>query len=120
MFAGSFVTVSVRPRGRHFDLLQADGVGALAVGPAGDLWVGTTECLKRVPLETLRHFDLSAAIAYRPGRGSASDIRSLRFDRDGGLWVGTDASLFHFNDGGFGRFHTVLRGRKTWVDSRPC
>lgn len=86
--------------GRDFDLV-ADKVTALAAAPNGDLWIGTADGLKRIPFDTLRHFDMAAAISYGPDPDSSSHITALRFDRNGVLWVGTEAGLFRFDDGRF-------------------
>jgi signal transduction histidine kinase/ligand-binding sensor domain-containing protein len=87
--------------GRHFDLLLAGGVRAIAVAPGGDLWIGTADDLKRVPCQDLGYFDPARATSYGPTPGSAGGIHCLHFDRAGVLWVGTEAGLFRFQDGRF-------------------
>ncbi len=86
--------------GRHFDPF-AQQVTAITVGPDGGLWIGRADGLRRAPLETLPHFDLAATVLYQPGPDSSCKITSLRFDRIGVLWIGTEAGLFRFEDDRF-------------------
>jgi signal transduction histidine kinase/ligand-binding sensor domain-containing protein len=66
----------------------------LAVGPDGDLWIGSPEELIRIPSSNLNQFELTGLISYHPGPGKASDITCLRFSKSGVLWVGTADGLF--------------------------
>ncbi len=89
----------VRFDGRQFHVFDGIVVISLAVGPNGDLWVGTTTDLRRVPSDALNRFDLSGAVSYRAGPVPGNAIQSLHFSRDGVLWVGTRLGLFRFDDG---------------------
>src|SRR5260370_38018950 len=56
--------------GRNFTLFdQPQTVRALALGPDGDLWVGTTNDLERIPAAALNQSGRLPAISYHPGPG---------------------------------------------------
>src|SRR5258708_2290319 len=70
----------IRFDGHHstpFD--QPHLVLALAVAPDGDLWVGTTDHLERVPVAALSQSGRLPAISYHPGPGVSSNILCLHF-----------------------------------------
>jgi signal transduction histidine kinase/ligand-binding sensor domain-containing protein len=94
---GNYLT---RFDGRQFHGFDGIVATALAVGPNGDLWIGTkAEGLRRMPLDSLNRFDISAATSYGGGPVPGNEIRCLHFGRDGVLWVGTSQGLFRFDDG---------------------
>jgi signal transduction histidine kinase/ligand-binding sensor domain-containing protein/CheY-like chemotaxis protein/HPt (histidine-containing phosphotransfer) domain-containing protein len=74
------------------DGLPDDRVRTLAVGPGGDLWVGTFRGLGRLRAGAWTTF------ARREGLPSDT-INALLTDRDGNLWVGTRRGLCRFRDG---------------------
>jgi ligand-binding sensor domain-containing protein len=81
--------------GRHFTgFSQPKEVRALASAPNGDLWVGTTTDLERIPASTLNQFGPLAAISYQPGSQKSIHINCLRFSRSGVLWVGATDGLY--------------------------
>ena len=85
---GVFTTYTVR------DGLPADQVGALAVGPGGDLWVGTSAGLVR---RRGGRFERVAGDAELPGRG----VSALHVDAHGVVWIGMDRGLAAYSSGRF-------------------
>src|SRR5262249_38772815 len=78
-----------------------------AEGPDGDLWVGTSAGLVRIPGGAREHFHPSESVFYHPGPGYSDDISRLAFGCDGTLWVGTSGGLYRFRND---RLETVLPG----------
>jgi diguanylate cyclase (GGDEF)-like protein len=73
------------------DGLPTDLVSALAEGPAGELWVGTSLGLARIDGE--RVTPVGGALA-------GQWIRCLAHDRDGNLWIGTRGrGIFRLREG---------------------
>lgn len=70
--------------------LAQGAVRALAEGPDGDLWVGTHFGLTRIPNTAPDDFDTPLPTFYLQGAAKRDDIASLKFSRDGALWVGTE------------------------------
>lgn len=93
--------ILVRFDGKNFYSFPTPRPVTLAVAPDGDLWVGTTEELIRIPSSSLDRFELSGLVSYHPGPGKASAITCLRFGRGGVLWVGTADGLFRYDGGQF-------------------
>jgi signal transduction histidine kinase/ligand-binding sensor domain-containing protein len=88
--------------GQHFTGFdEPPTVRALAVAPNGDLWLGTSDHLKRIPAAALNQFGRLPGVSYYPGPGGSSKIVCLHVSRDGALWVGTTAGLYRFADGSF-------------------
>lgn len=83
--------------GKNFYSFSTPRPATLAVAPDGDLWVGTTEELIRIPSSSLDRFELSGLVSYHPGPGKASAITCLQFGRGGVLWVGTADGLFRYD-----------------------
>ena len=83
--------------GQHFSMRDAGKVSALAMGPDGDLWVGTNELLQ-VPAATFKQFGPLQTITH-PGLDTM--IISLHFSRNGVIWVGTISGLYRFQHGAF-------------------
>jgi len=86
----------VRFDGKSFYQFDNIRPKALAVAPNGDLWVGTSEDLRRISSSNFSQFTLSGSTSYHPGPGNASFILCLRFSRSGVLWVGTGDGLFRY------------------------
>lgn len=84
----------VRFDGKTFYRFQIPRMGTLACAPDGDLWIGSSEELIRIPSSNLNQFELTGSISYHPGPGKASEITCLRFSKSGVLWVGTADGLF--------------------------
>jgi signal transduction histidine kinase/ligand-binding sensor domain-containing protein len=89
--------------GRHFTAFypQPLNVTALASASNGDLWVGTSTDLERIPASTLNQFEPLPAITYQPGSHRSINITCLRFSRSGVLWVGAQDGLYRFEGGAF-------------------
>jgi len=87
--------------GQHFTSFnEPANVRALATAPNGDLWLGISDHLERIPAAALNQFGRFPGISYPFPRGP-SDIVCLHVSRDGALWVGTAAGLYRFADGSF-------------------
>jgi ligand-binding sensor domain-containing protein len=92
----------VRFDGQHFTRFDDPAtVRALAMAPNGDLWLGTSDHLKRIPAAALNQFGRFPGVSYHPDPGGSSDIVCLHVSRDGALWVGTTAGLYRFAEGSF-------------------
>jgi signal transduction histidine kinase/ligand-binding sensor domain-containing protein len=92
----------VRFDGQHFaGFKEPVRVRALALAPNGDLWLGTTDALNRIPAAELNQFGRLRGVSYHPGPGDSSNIVCLHVSRDGALWVGTGNGLYRFADGSF-------------------
>jgi len=70
------------------------------MAPNGDLWLGTSDHLERIPAAALNQFGRFPGVSY-PGPGGSSNLVCLHVSRDGALWVGTTAGLYRFADGSF-------------------
>jgi PhnB protein len=103
----TFATNAQRSRGRRSSSLSVRGLHkcALAEGPDGDLWIGTTAGLVRIPRVAPDRFDRSLSVFYHLSAGISDEITCLQFSRNGALWVGTGAGLYRF---GGNRFETVI------------
>ncbi len=88
--------ILVRFDGRNFYRFNNPRVTTMAVAPDGDLWVGNTEGLVRIPSSSFNQFSLSRLTFYRPIPDKATPIWSLRFSKSGALWVGTGDGLFRY------------------------
>jgi ligand-binding sensor domain-containing protein/signal transduction histidine kinase len=86
----------VRFDGKSFYQFDKISPKALAVAPNGDLWVGTSEDLRRISSSNFNQFTLSGSTSYHPGPGNASFVLCLRFSRSGVLWIGTGDGLFRY------------------------
>jgi signal transduction histidine kinase/ligand-binding sensor domain-containing protein len=92
----------VRFDGQHFTgFSQPANVRALAMAPNGDLWLGTSDYLERIPAKDLNQFGRLPAVSHHPLPEGASESVCLHVSRDGALWVGTKAGLYRFADGSF-------------------
>jgi signal transduction histidine kinase/ligand-binding sensor domain-containing protein len=89
----------IRFDGKNFyQFEKSEPVSALAAAPDGDLWVGETSRLLRIPAATLSRFTLSEVVVHtfdEPG----VKIIFLRFSKDGVLWLGTYRGLFRYDHG---------------------
>jgi ligand-binding sensor domain-containing protein len=72
-------------------------INALAVGPDGDLWIGSDAGIVRIPKLELNDPYLAAATAYRVGKEQSDEIQSLFRARDGTMWAGTSHGLYRFD-----------------------
>jgi signal transduction histidine kinase/ligand-binding sensor domain-containing protein len=84
----------VRFDGKTFYHFQIPRMSTLASAPNGDLWIGSSEELIRIPSSNLSQFEFTGFTSYHPGPGKASQITCLRFSKSGALWVGTNDGLF--------------------------
>ncbi len=82
--------------GKNFVWFDKPRATTMAVAPDGDLWVGTTEELIRIPSSSFNQYKLTGLVSYHPLPGKATPIMRLRFSRSGVLWVGTADGLFRF------------------------
>ena len=82
--------------GKNFAWFDKPRAISLAVAPDGDLWVGTTEELVRIPSSSFNQFTLTGLVSYHPVPGKATPIVRLRFSKSGVLWVGTADGLFRY------------------------
>jgi len=69
-------------------------VHVLAQGPEGDLWVGTSFGLYRVPHAEIDQRTQNLSV-YHLGSGPIASVLCLHFTRAGVLWAGTSAGLFY-------------------------
>ncbi|HEV2863719.1 MAG TPA: two-component regulator propeller domain-containing protein [Pyrinomonadaceae bacterium] len=107
--AGSYL---YRFDGKSFYSFEKPRATTLAVAPDGDLWVGTTKELVRIPSSSFTQFTLDGLSSYHPGPGDASNITCLRFSRSGVLWVGTKGGLFRYEGGQFAAVGPRVRTRQ--------
>ncbi len=92
----------VRFDGQHFtSFMEPANIRALAIAPNGDLWLGTTNVVERIPAAALNQFGRLPAVSHHSFPEGASNNVCLRVSRDGALWVGTQAGLYRFADGSF-------------------
>src|SRR5258707_357240 len=89
----------IRFDGKNFyQFEKSEPVNALAAAPDGDLWVGQTSRLLRIPAATLGRFTLPEVVVHtfdEPGL----KIIFLRFSKDGALWIATYRGLFRYQHG---------------------
>ncbi len=85
--------------GQRFTVVPVFSTNPLALGPDGDLWVGTANELKQISSAALNQFGPLQAISHNTGLNRESFIISLHFDRNGVLWVGTIHGLYRFEHG---------------------
>jgi PAS domain S-box-containing protein len=83
-----------RLRGGRFESMtppgmRADAVNAIVAGPGGVVWAGGRQGLWRIDHDRI---DVVAGLGARP-------VRSLCRDRDGSLWIGTEAGLSRLYQG---------------------
>src|SRR5262249_24124658 len=72
----------IRYDGHHFTVFdQPINILTVALGPDGDLWVGTTDHLERIPATALNQSGPLRGTSYHPGPGIGSDITCLLFTR---------------------------------------
>ncbi len=74
--------------------LDGTAIYSITQGPRGDLWCATDKGLAHLHDDTVDILDEK--------RLSATDIQSVRFDRDGNLWFGTGTGLARMTFGGAG------------------
>ena len=72
-------------------------INALAIGPDGDLWIGSDAGIVRIPKLELNDPYLAAATAYRVGKEHSDEIQSLFRASDGRMWAGTSHGLYLFD-----------------------
>jgi ligand-binding sensor domain-containing protein len=86
----------IRFDGKHFFYFDKQRATTLALSPDGDLWIGTTEELIRIPSSSFNQSTLPGLVSYHPVPGKTTHIQRLRFSSSGVLWVGTADGLFRF------------------------
>ena len=95
--------------GQHFtSFSEPANVRALAAAPNGDLWLGTTDFVERIPASALNQFGRLPAVSHHPFPKGASNDVCLHISRDGALWVGTTAGLYRLADGSFSPIATGM------------
>lgn len=110
--------------GERLQLTEAQGLPtsnatALAEGPAGEVWIGTTRGLARFHRGRLTAFcaprsDLRRACDRWPGL-SNDYVTRLLADRDGMLWLATDWGVAHFDGERFQTLDLGLIDRRIYV-----
>jgi signal transduction histidine kinase/ligand-binding sensor domain-containing protein len=85
--------------GKRFSSISIPHVHAMAIGPNGDLWVGSGNDLKQIPASELSQSNPKPSTTYHTGLGSDHSIKCLQFSRSGLLWVGTTGGLFRLEGG---------------------
>lgn len=80
-------------------LLPDDGVPSLAQDAAGNLWVGTVN-------NGLLRLGMAGVEAFTSLRGLPNNrVAALLFDREGGIWAGTNAGLLRLSDAPFSTYN---------------
>ena len=91
--------VLARFDGQRFTNLPIDRVRAMAIGPNGDLWVGSGPTLKQIPVAALAQYGPLQAISYSLDISLDGFIICLHFSRSGVLWIGTTQGLYRLEHG---------------------
>jgi ligand-binding sensor domain-containing protein/signal transduction histidine kinase len=76
-------------------------VNSLAVGPDGDLWVGSDAGIVRIPKPDLNNSYFADSTAYRLGSQHSDEVEVLFRARDATIWAGTNHGLYRFDGYGF-------------------
>jgi ligand-binding sensor domain-containing protein/signal transduction histidine kinase len=72
-------------------------VNALIEGPEGDLWVGTSTGIVRIPKTDLNDSSTSASTSFRLGKLGSAAVLALFVSRDGTIWAGASDGLYRFD-----------------------
>jgi ligand-binding sensor domain-containing protein/signal transduction histidine kinase len=93
----TFTPVQLRIPG----VASTGAINALAIGPEGDLWIGSDASIVRIPKRELNDPYLAFATAYRVGKGQSDETQALFQARDGTMWAGTSHGLYRFDGSQF-------------------
>ena len=85
-------------------LRSPGSVNTLVEGPDGDLWVGTSMGIVRIPKKDLNDSSTSTSTSFRLGKLGSAAVLALFVSRDGTVWAGSSDGLYQF-DGS--QFHCV-------------
>jgi ligand-binding sensor domain-containing protein/signal transduction histidine kinase len=76
-------------------------VNTLTEGRDGDLWVGTSTGIVRIPEKDLNDSSTSASTSFRLGKLGSAAVLVLFVSRDGTVWAGASDGLYRFNGNQF-------------------
>jgi ligand-binding sensor domain-containing protein/signal transduction histidine kinase len=76
-------------------------VNTLAEGRDGDLWVGTSTGIVRIPKKDLNDSSTSASTSFRLGKVGSAAVLVLFVSRDGTVWAGASDGLYRFDGSQF-------------------
>jgi signal transduction histidine kinase/ligand-binding sensor domain-containing protein len=76
-------------------------VNTLVEGPDGDLWVGTSTGIVRIPKKDLNDSSTSASTSFRLGQLGSAAVLVLFVSRDGTIWAGANDGLYRFDGNQF-------------------
>jgi signal transduction histidine kinase/ligand-binding sensor domain-containing protein len=96
----TFTPIQLRIAGVRFP----GSINALLEGQDGDLWVGTSTGIVRIPNKEQHDSTASASTSFRLGKLGSAEVLTLFVSRDGTVWAGTGDGLYQF-DGS--QFHCV-------------
>src|SRR5262249_15792413 len=85
--------------GQRFTNVPVTHATAMALGPNGDLWIGSSTDLVQIPAADLTQYGPLHPNSYPTSLSSDTLIFCLRFSRSGVLWVGTNYGLYRFDQG---------------------
>jgi signal transduction histidine kinase len=82
--------------------LRSSGfVNTLVEGRDGDLWVGTSTGIVRIPKKDLNDSSTSASTSFRLGKLGSAAVLVLFVSRDGTVWAGASDGLYRFDGSQF-------------------
>jgi ligand-binding sensor domain-containing protein/signal transduction histidine kinase len=76
-------------------------VNTLVEGRDGDLWVGTSTGIVRIPQRDLNDSSTSASTSFRLGKLGSAAVLVLFVSRDGTIWAGASNGLYRFDGNQF-------------------
>jgi ligand-binding sensor domain-containing protein/signal transduction histidine kinase len=76
-------------------------VNTLVEGRDGDLWVGTSTGIVRIPKRDLNDSSTSASTSFRLGKLGSAAVLVLFVSRDGTVWAGASDGLYRFDGSQF-------------------
>jgi signal transduction histidine kinase/ligand-binding sensor domain-containing protein len=93
----TFTPIQLRIPGVRFP----GSIDTLLEGQDGDLWVGTSTGIVRIPRNDLNDSSTSASTSFRLGKLGSAAVLVLFISRDGTIWAGTSDGLYRFNGSQF-------------------
>jgi ligand-binding sensor domain-containing protein/signal transduction histidine kinase len=93
----TFTPIQLRIAGLRFPGF----VNTLAEGQDGDLWVGTSTGIVRIPKMDLNDSSTSASTSFRLGKLGSAAVLVLFVSRDGTIWAGASDGLYRFDGSQF-------------------